>query len=366
MFLKIAKIFVFWRFGLLTITYLGSLTFPLVENEAVGAIGPGKQFNYWASWAQWDGGHYLDIATSGYSSLNDYVFFPLFPAVVRMISQIFNFDLIASGLLVTNLAFIIFLFVFFRLVSSKFNQQIAYNSAITLMVFPTSFFATAYYSESIFLLLTALAFFFLHQKNMTAAAVVASFASLTRLIGSILIVSIFYAYFSSIKFNIKSLNIKFLHACMALFGISIYSIYLLANLNNPVIFLTSQSIWQRSVTDPVSTISSYFWPLITNQFRPFNDWLDLAVTLLFLTVLILGIKKISSSLWIFSMLAILIPASSGTLTSMPRYLLASLGTFIIIAQYLTDRPSLKYIVWTISLLLQIFFAVRFINGYWVA
>ena len=371
---KILKIFLFWRIGLLAVTYLGSLTFPLIQNSGIGAIGPGKSFDYWASWAQWDGGHYLDIAASGYLDIGNYAFFPLFPTLAGIVHHFLKLDLITSGLLISNIAFVLFLIVFFKLTTRLIlansgkdqPQEVAYASTITLLLFPTSFFATAYYSESLFLLIVTLAFACLWRKNFLLAALLASLASLTRLMGAMLIVSVFYSYFASIKFNPAKVNIKLLHIAAAFFGISVYSIYLFFNLNDPLRFLTSQSNWQRTVTDPISTIVSYIWPIVTYQLRPYSDWLDLGFTLLFLSILILGIKKIPSSLWIFSMLAILIPASSGTLTSMPRYLLASLGAFIIVGLYLTGKPKLKIIVWTASLFLQIFFAVRFINGYWVA
>lgn len=363
---KSLKIFLFWRIGLLAVTYLGSLTFPLIQNSGIGAIGPGKSFDYWASWAQWDGGHYLNIAAFGYLDITNYAFFPLFPTLAGIVHHFLKLDLITSGLLISNIAFVLFLIVFFKLVFSKYTKEVAYASTITLLLFPTSFFATAYYSESLFLLIVTLAFASLWRKNFLLAALLASLASLTRLMGVMLIVSVFYSYFASIKFNPRKVNIKLFHIAAAFFGVSVYSIYLFFNLNDPLRFLTSQSNWQRTVTDPISTIVSYIWPIVTRQLRPFSDWLDLGFTLLFLSILILGIKKIPSSLWIFSMLAILIPTSSGTLTSMPRYLLASLGAFIIVGLYLTGKPKLKIIVWTASLLLQIFFAVRFINGYWVA
>jgi len=131
-------------------------------------------------------------------------------------------------------------------------------------------------------------------------------------------------------------------------------------------FLLSQSFWQRQPQDPVSTLFSYMWSFVTLQHRPPNDYFDFAISVAFIGLLIRGIRKIPSSLWIFSMLAILIPASSGTLSSIPRYALASLGTFVIIGGSLERHPKLKIPFWAASLFLQAVLAILFINGYWVA
>lgn len=364
--MRILKLFLFWRLGLLIITYLGSLTFPLIANEGLGAIDTTRQFDFWASWAQWDGGYYYNIAKSGYSALEDFAFFPLFPAVVRITSSITGLTILTSGLLLANLVFLIFLYLLFILVALRFNQKIAASTLITFLFFPTTFFAVAFYSEAIFLALAALTFLALVQKKYLAAGVAISLASLTRGIGVFLIISLIYSYLSHINFALKKVNTKMLHLVPSVFGVALYMIYLAATTSDPFKFLKVQDLWQRSITDPVSTIAPYLWLPLTMQAQPINVWLDLGFTLLFLMVLILGISKIPGSLWIFSMFAILIPAATGTLTSMPRYLLSSLGAFIIIGQFLEEKPRLKIPVWAVSLLLQIFFAVRFINGYWVA
>ena len=362
----ILKIFLFWRLGLLLITYLGSFTFPLVANGALGAIGPGRQFDFWKSQAQWDGGHYLQIAERGYLLNSDFAFFPFFPALIKFFALVLNGNYLLSGLLISNIAFVVFLLIFYKFVKDKYSKDIAFFATITYLVFPTSFFAVSYYSESIFLLLTIIVFVFLTKKKFLLASIATFFASLTRLFGIFLAISIAYSYFANIKFKFNKIDARMLHIVVAFLGLAVYSLYLFANFNSPLKFLSVQSLWERSINDPFSTIFSYIWSLLTWQARPLNDYFDLFLTLIFLVILIAGIRKISSSLWIFSLLVILIPASTGTLTSMPRYLLASLGTFVIIGQYLETKPKLRLIIWTVLLTLQAILAVKFVNGYWVA
>src|SRR3989338_3345947 len=300
----IVKLFTFWRLGLFLVTYLGSLVLPKIENGGLGAIGKGHTLNFWTSWAQWDGGHYFGIAESGYLLFSDYAFFPLFPFLVRVVNLLLG-NLILSGLIVSNIAFLIFLLIFFKVIKEKYSPKVAQLTIGTFLVFPTTFFAVAFYSE-------------------------------------------------------------FLYILVAPFGFIFYGLYLFFKVNDPFKFLTIQSSWERSVIDPITTFVSYIWVIATGQQRPINDYFDLALTLLFLAILILGRRKIPSSWWIFSMAVILLPASFGTLTSMPRYLLSSLGSFVIIAQYLKERPRLRIVLWSLSLFSQAVLATRFILGYWVA
>ncbi len=361
----ILKIFLFWRLGLFLVTYLGSITFPLVANGGLGAPTLTSPFNYWLSWAQWDGGYYYNIATRGYWFFSDYAFFPLYPFLTKFLNVIF-LNLLLTGLLISNISFLLFLIIFYTFLKEKYSKNIAANSVITFLCFPTTFFAVAYYSEGLFLLFMVMVFFFMNQKKILQAAFAIILASLTRSIGTVLVLSLVYNYLSSISFKIKNFPKKVLHLMPSTFGILLYTTYLFYKLNNPFGFISVQTLWQRNINDPVSTIIGNIWIIFTNPNAPLDQYTDLLITLIFLSLLIFGIKKISSSLWIFSMLVILIPASTGTLASMPRYLLASLGVFVILGQLLEEKPYLKVPIWTVSLFLQAILATRFINGYWVA
>lgn len=361
----ILKIFLFWRLLLFVVVYFGSFLLPRMSNSAIGAVGQDKSFDYWLSWAQWDGGHYLDIAKDGYLQGSDFAFFPLYPLFIKLIAPLFQENFLLSGLLISNLAFVAFLYIFFKLVSKSHSPKIAFSATVTFLVFPTTFFAVSLYSESLFLLITTLTFLFLKDKKYLLASIAASLASLTKATGAILAISIFYSYLSRINFDLRRLNRSFVAIFPSVAGILTYGFYLTIYTGDPFKFLAIQSLWQRSIIDPISTIFAYIWRLfIANP--PINDYFDLAITLSFLLILILGRRVISSSLWIFSILVILIPLSTGILTSMPRYVLASLGAFVIAATYLEKKPHLKVPIWSLSLVIQAFGAIFFVNGHWVA
>jgi len=359
----IIKIFLFWRIGLFVITFLGSKIFPLMANGGIGAIGAGKSFDFLASWAQWDGGHYYHIAQSGYFGPNEYAFFPLYPALIKTASLFTFGDTLFAGLLISNIFFAVFLYVFYNLTSELHNKKTAYTATITLMLFPTTYFAVALYSEGLFLLIIALFFTQLLKKKYLNAALFIGAASMTRLVGITLSLSLALELLKETSLNLKKIAGKLLIILISLVPLLTYCAYLWSKFKDPFYFITVESTWHRQLTNPIKTIYEYASTFQNN--KPFNDNFDVFLTLFFLVVLILGRKKISAPIWIFSALAILIPASTGTLTSMPRYLLASIGTFIILGSYL-EAKKIKYIVWFISLLSQIALAIMFINGHWTA
>ena len=362
-FWDIVKIFFFWRAGLLLLTYLGSQIFPLVANGGLGAIGPGKSFDFWASWAQWDGGHYYNIAKFGYFTPTEYAFFPFYPLLVRILGFIFSGNFLIWGLLISNTAFLLFLYVFYKFTAEIKGTKVAQASTITLLAFPTAYFAVAMYSESIFLLTTALFFSMLSTKKYLRSAFLAGIACATRLVGLALALSLLVDFAKEKKEPFGQISKKILFLAISILPFSLYSLYLYQKTKNPLYFLTVQTTWHRSITDPLATVYSYLATLFSN--KPFNDYLDVFLTLLFLIVLFLGRKKIPPALWLFSLLAIIIPASSGTLTSMPRYLLSSLGVFIIAGEYLA-ATNFKFLIWGVSLLGQITLAIMFVNGHWTA
>lgn len=362
----ILKIFLFWRLGLFVVTYLGTIVIPPTSNGGLGAPTLTKAFDYWLSWAQWDGGYFMSIAQRGYLNFSDFAFFPLYPIAIKFLTEVTPLEILTAGLLIANLSFAATLAILYLFLQKKYSKEIAFNSTITLLCFPTAFFAVSFYSEGLFLLLTVLIFYFFYQKKLLVAAILVSIAAITRLVGVALIISTLYQYISSISFKFKNISTKILIPIISAFGILGYSIYLAAFTNDPLKFISTQAIWQRSANDPLSTIFSHFWIIIWGSQVPFDQYFDLVITVTFLTLLIYGTRKISSSLWIFSTLVILIPASSGTLTSMSRYALSSLGAFVIIGQILRDHPRFRFPIWSASLLLQAILAVKFIGGYWVA
>lgn len=360
----ILKLFLFWRLFLFALTFLGSIIFIKAANGGIGAVAPDKNFDFFASWAQWDGGHFIEIARFGYQAPEKYAFFPLFPGLIRITSIITNGNYVLAALLITNIAFLAFLYVFYILVQKKFTKKIAIDSTFTLITFPTAFFGVAVYSESLLLLLASLTLLCLENKKIYLAILTSALASATRFVGVFLMVPIIWVYISPYLERKRNLDLKAFFLPFSISGVLLYSAYLYSKFKDPLYFLTVESAWQRTFTNPILTIYSY---LTTNiHHKPINDYLDVISTVGFLIALFFGVKKIPKAWWLYSLLVILVPASSATLTSMPRYVLSAFPVFILIAIFLQDKIFLKIITWGLFLALQIALSITFVNGHWAA
>jgi hypothetical protein len=131
---------------------------------------------------------YLRLADEGWSS-NDAsaAFFPLYPLTVRAVAWVVPGDDLLAALLVSNVAFLGALLALFALTAEAFGDRVARRAIVVAAIFPTAFFFLAPYTESLFLLLSILAFREARHDRWGRVAVFGALASLTRSVGILLI-----------------------------------------------------------------------------------------------------------------------------------------------------------------------------------
>lgn len=358
---KIIKVIAIWIVGLLLVSILGSFTIPKIENRGLGAPSLDRNFNYYLSLAQWDGGNYIEIAKNGYTNQNYYAFAPLYPLTIKIVTNITKVDHLISGLIISVASFFLFIIFLYKYVAKIKNAKIAQHVALTFIFFPTSFFCIIVYSESLFLLLTILSLYLLEKKNYVASIVISSLVPLARYVGIFVILANSFLLYK----KGKSKNLL-LGLALAVIPFVSYLAVLKFITGDSFLFSSAQSAWGRFTLDPLTTIFLYITPLFSLQPLSTNNFFDLAILLGFLAILAKNICRLPSNIWIFSMLALIIPATTGTLTGMPRYALASIGAFIVLGEYLYTHPKLKLWLWSASLGLQAAFLALFVTGHWIA
>jgi hypothetical protein len=144
---------------------------------------------------RWDSGWFLSIAQSGYDVPQPRTsFFPLYPLLIRVIGEPIDavglvdphaFEL--AGVLVSLVAFLVALYLLHRLTDVELGPQAADNAVALLALFPTAFFFSAIYSESLFLALTVGCVYSARMGWWWRAAVVGALASATRAQGVLLL-----------------------------------------------------------------------------------------------------------------------------------------------------------------------------------
>lgn len=376
--LNILVSFLVWRIGLFIVAFLSVLLLPQF----------GSRFPYWdttlvttnlPTWiwgfGNFDGVHYLRLVIYGYEgSQFSQAFFPLYPLLIKLLTIKDQYFVTAE--LISNIFFLIGIFIFYRLLKFDFNEKIAFKSILLLLAFPTAFYFASVYGESLFFTLTVICFFFLRKKRFLEAGFLGALASATRILGLIFIpIFIIEIYLTFRKGKIKLWSEEFIKSVISItfipLGTIMYMWYLKIAFNNPFYFLTSQSFFgaERSNT-PFIMLPQVIFRYIKILFSvPINSWqffsssLELSFTIAAVILLVISFKKIKLIYWLFTLGCFIIPTFTGTLSSMPRYILMIFFLLPILVEI-----SKKYFIFVLILflILEMLLTSLFIRGYWIA
>lgn len=326
-----------------------------------------------AVWGHWDAVHYLDIARHGYAG-TDMAFFPLYPTLIRLVGSFIGNDLIA-GLIISNVALFFGLLFFYKLVEHQFTRAVAHRAIFYISIFPTAVFFSAVYTESLFFALTVASFYYIREHRWLTAGIVGAFAALTRSEGVLLVIpfaiEVFYAIRASSLAQFfgspKRIARVALGAGAIPLGLVAYMAWLWVLNGDPLYFSHVQSHWNRHFAPPwVSGVHAFFdiahakTPLVVA-----NESIEIVFTLLMIGVLVAGLRRMRPSFSTYMALSILIPMSTSSLMSMPRFALVLFPMFALLAVW-GGRTWVNNAIFAFSLPLLGLFTVLFADWYWVA
>ena len=376
MFKKIIFLFVAWRLFLFV---------PLILAQIFLGYRKGFDYtspSYWSSishflvapWGNFDGVYYLIIAGGGYT-VDNAGFFPLFPLIINAVSSVFGsvqaFDLrqYFAALILVSIFFASALLFIYKLVRLDYDSNVAMLTIIFILIFPTSFFFASIYSESLFLLLTILSFYFARKKKWILASIFASLLTATRIVGIAILPALIFEFIKvEKKFSSKALSLLLIPL-----GVLGYMYFNFLQWGNTLQFIKAQGNLQneRSVEQIIlfpQTIFRYFKILTSVSPSIYEWWIALLEISAFVFAAVLLYiawkKKIRTSYLIFSIAAFLIPASSGTFTGLPRYVLILFPIFIALALVKNKILKISYAIIAIILLFILF--ALFSKGYYVS
>ncbi|HEV2471173.1 MAG TPA: mannosyltransferase family protein [Chthonomonadales bacterium] len=339
-----------------------------------------------SSWNHWDAYNYLRIAQFGYQSVYDTAFFPLFPLLINGISFLFGHQGFAViGMVLSNLALLGTLFVLYQIAVDLFGEQVGRRTLLYLCIFPTAFFFFAAYNESLFLFLTASAFLAMRRQKWWLVGLLGFLAALTRSAGLLLVIPYLYEVWLSRQgifdragsafSRLRQLLPRVLPIILIPLGTSIYCIYCWVVYNNPLAFASVQNHWGRETTWPWVGIWGAFHALFFVQpFGSFNEvhlLLDLSALIGFVTLAILGARKLrpSYSLWIALLLLYTFISPSefqpDTLISTQRFVLEMFPGFITLAALGIRHPRLHQSILLAFPFIQAALALLFILNRWM-
>lgn len=333
-------------------------------------------------WLNFDGRNYFEIAVNwyrpflymkdgkGFADEHHYrVFFPLYPGLIKILSFNSFINPIFIGLLISYASFLASLFLIKKILTKeKINQNKILKIIICLISFPTGFYFLGFYTESLFLLLSLLVFYYLDKKNYLLSSIFCALATGTRIVGVTLIFPIIYEIYKEYK-STKKINWSFL---LTPLGLIFYMIYTQIASGNALNIYLKEENWGKTVSlfGPFKIIYESINKIINGLIKlNLNSNYLIEVTefftiLIFIFIIFYLYKKIKMSYWIFITTNILIILLSGSLSSVHRYVAILFPIYFFIGEKI--KSKYYYLIISIFIFLQIIFAGLFLRGYWVA
>ncbi len=384
--LAVLPLFIVTRIVFVLLTYFGVILFN-VRNYSMRALDFQMLLN---AWARWDAVRFTTIATRGYLNLPYTAFFPLYPWLTHIVSISLHSDPLATGMVISNLAFLGTLVVLYRLTETEFSSVVARKAVLYLAIFPTALFFFAAYNESLFILFTLLCFYALRRGHWWLAGLSGGLATLTRSSGLLLVVPFLYEFARQAFPLLRSawndrLYLPALKPLLGLpalllipLGLGIYAYYLNQTYHNALAFESAQAYWRYGFNAPWAGTAQQFHNIFTlppYTFFTAHDIIDVTALLFALVLLILcfvGPARFSTSQWsmpLFCLLALLLPLcfpghGYDPLQSTQRFVLEAFAAFIVLARFGRRYAWVDRWYVTLALPMLAFFTLQFLLGYW--
>lgn len=359
-----------------TILFISPFTVP---KDDLFLYHPGyeeRQFAALAPLANFDGFHYISIAKNGYGILQQ-AFFPLYPTIIGSLSQLFAVSPLVAGIAVSIGFFLLTLLVlrsYFQIILH--DERKVRLALLFLFVFPTSFFFETVYAESLFLFLVVSTFYLIAKEYYKVATIPAVLSALCKTQGMLLIIP----FIASILLRSKSKhNYKMLPFSLSPFvGLAIYASYLFIVYKDPLYFYHVQSgFGAQRTSEKIILLPQVLFRYLKIFFtadKTFQYVIAVFEFAIFATVFsVLCVTTITIlkeknrhmlPVLLFSLANILLPTFTGTLSSIPRYALVSLGLFPILANLKSN--VVKVTTLFVFALAHVVFFVYFLRGFFVS
>ena len=276
-----------------------------------------------ASLTSWDGRYYLGIATSGYHAAPvfgpfvDYVFFPLYPALVRVASVLTLGSIDLAGVLVANACLGLALVALYALSIRHLSRDAALRALVFLCLAPGAVAFGLAYTDSLFLLLAVGAFLAAETRRVALMGLLFALATLTRPPGILLALPLLVLILRDPALRARRAWAWLVLGPIALAG---FVAFTWALTGDALAIVRGQAIWSQpglAVTLPQPDGSTYVWtggPL----------WIGLVWLgcIAFYGVLLAYFRRdrISAAYGAVAILALLEIVAAGRIRSAPRYL----------------------------------------------
>lgn len=338
-------------------------------------------------WAKWDSQWYVQIAQQGYfirpGQQSNVAFFPLYPLAMRIVARILSVDVVFAGFLVSNLCFLGGLIFLYKLAALELGDRAAAQRTIFyLAFFPTAFFFSAVYTESLFLLLTVATMYFARTRHWLLASLCGLLASATRNIGVMMWGLVMWEWLRAGGWHITTMHRgktwrnlwvylrrrwdQPLIIAMIPVGLLLFMLFLKQSFDRPFIFIEIQSAWKRENIGPLAVLMRDIPRIFDVEIKRwyFTHVFNVVSTLLALSMTPFIWRKLGEGYALYVLILILVPITS-SLGSVARYILPLFPLFIVLGWWGRRAAVNHTILSTFAIFLGLLTAI-FVNWIFVA
>lgn len=330
---------------------------------------------------RWDSGWYVGIAEGGYEAPptrvgqeTNHAFFPLYPLLMRGLSRGLGIETSLAGNLVSGTAFLLALLLFGGWVERHHGRERVLPAAAVLLLFPTSLFFAAVYTESLVLLLALATVVALERGRLVPALLAGYLAGLTRISGVVLSP---YAFLVSLRESRARGPLRasaWARATAAglapLAGFGTFCLYHTFRFGDPLLFVRAQHNWAKSektiLDGPVLIWNTIVEDVATG--RVFHKsparTLEGVFLLLFFVLAFVLLRQRRWAEAVFVGGSCLLVVFTGTLESAGRYVLPAFPGFAVLAG-LPLAKRLRVPAIAAALLVQAAYVFVFVHWLWV-
>ncbi len=321
---------------------------------------------------QWDAFYYRIMAQEGYkifpgNIFSNIAFMPGYPLMLRLIDMFVN-NIYWSGVLVSNMAFLLSLAILYKLIILLKGKQIAQISLALLAFQPFSMFFSSMYAESLFLLFAVLSFYYFYKEKWLWAGFFASLAGVTKEMG--LTISVIQLIFFFLQRQRKSFHradyTGFISLTSGFIGPLILLSYLWFHFGSPMVFITSHMAFGNLFVNGYQAMTDSL-----NKFIKYQEvyyLFPVGLKLLHLSIGILSVvsllkSKIYSPLKYWGLVSILMIFF--VWPSLGRLVLTVIPVYVCWGIYLKEHQRYMKAVFFGELMLMFLISVFLSHSFWV-
>ena len=309
----------------------------------------------WDSFARYDSGWYYQIARHGYRFVKGgppagvgkpgkIAFFPVYPLLMRWTGRLFGDTpqaVYLGGIVVSWVSFAAAMVALFFLARLDLSPRAAARAVLLAAIFPFSFFFGVVYTEALFLLLTALAFYGFRTRRWILAGIAGALATATRVNGILMLPSLAWIAYRTVDSDRRERALAATALAMVPAGLAAYCLYVYQLSGDPFEWVASIERWGYHVGHepwraPLHLIAQLATQpaayLTTDRMAPY-DTLHGLTAISFILLIPFVWRKLGAAYGVFMLLNLWLPLSSGTFEGLGRYCSVLFPAFIWLATF---------------------------------